>query len=81
MHSVDAHEATTQLPGLLEQVMATGEAITITRHGLPVALLTPVPDTRGRDLSTVIAALRELRHEVALSGLSVQEMIGEGRRH
>jgi prevent-host-death family protein len=83
MQTVGAYEAKTHLPKLLEQV-ARGEAITITKHGVPVALLTPVPlqssSRHRRELASVIADLRALKHETSLSGLSVKELIEEGRR-
>jgi prevent-host-death family protein len=83
MQTVGAYEAKTHLPKLLEQV-AMGEAITITKHGVPVALLTPIPTQKpGRhkqELASVIADLGALRCETSLSGLSVKELIQEGRR-
>jgi prevent-host-death family protein len=83
MQTVGAYEAKTHLPKLLEQV-AMGEAITITKHGVPIALLTPVPAKSSSDnkqeLASVIADLRALKHETSLSSLSVKELIEEGRR-
>ena len=40
MQSVGSYEAKTHLPALLDRV-AQGEQITITRHGVPVAMLVP----------------------------------------
>jgi len=40
METVGAYEAKTHLPKLLERV-SKGEQITITKHGVPVALLQP----------------------------------------
>jgi prevent-host-death family protein len=83
MQTVGAYEAKTHLPKLLAQV-AMGEAITITKHGVPVALLTPVPSQETsrhkQELASVIADLRALKRETSLSGLSVRELIEEGRR-
>ncbi|MFP4085845.1 MAG: type II toxin-antitoxin system Phd/YefM family antitoxin, partial [Desulfobacteraceae bacterium] len=43
METVGAYEAKTHLPKLLERVMK-GERITITKHGVPVAVLqSPAP--------------------------------------
>jgi prevent-host-death family protein len=44
MDSVGAFEAKTHLSDLLDRV-SRGEKITITRHGVPVAMLVPVEDT------------------------------------
>jgi prevent-host-death family protein len=83
MQTVGAYEAKTHLPKLLEQV-AMGEAITITKHGVPVALLTPIQRpgrlNRNRELTSVIEDLRALKRETSLSGLSIKELIEEGRR-
>jgi len=79
MKTVGAYEAKTHLPKLLDEV-AAGEQITITKHGHPVALLTPLPKPISPDVSTVIQGLRTLRREMTLAGLSVREMIEEGRR-
>jgi prevent-host-death family protein len=43
MQTVRADDATAHLPYLLDQV-ARGETITITRDGMPIALLVPVTD-------------------------------------
>ena len=40
MRSIGAYEAKTHLPRLLDEV-AKGERITITKHGVPVAILVP----------------------------------------
>ena len=78
MDTVGAYEAKTHLPKLLERVMK-GERITITKHGMPVAVLQP-PDSQGRtDIKSVIDALRRFRRKQRLEGLSVRKMIEEGR--
>lgn len=79
MRSVEAYEAKTHLPSLLDEV-ARGETITITKHGVPVALLVPAPETRRMSAEEAIRALRQLRQDVTLGGLSIRELIDEGRR-
>lgn len=79
MQSVGSYEAKTHLPALLDRV-AQGEQITITRHGVPVALLTPVSDARKPDVRETIEAMIEFRKGHRLNGLSIREMIEEGRR-
>ena len=79
MVRVGAYEAKTHLSRLLERV-AHGEWITITRHGQPVAVLKPVSDREQRALPEVIDDLRRFRHGRTLQGISVREMIEEGRR-
>lgn len=79
MQSVGAYEAKTHLPRLLERV-ARGETITITRHGVPVAVLTPPPALRTVSTDEAIRALRALRLGTRPDGMSLRELIAEGRR-
>lgn len=79
METIGAYEAKTHLPKLLERV-SKGERITITKHGIPVAVLQPVDPEKNVDIRSTIAALRKFRQHNRLSGLSIREMIEEGRR-
>lgn len=79
METVGAYQAKTHLPKLLERVMR-GERITITKHGVPVAVLQPPDPEKTVDAKLVIAELRKLRDGHALDGLSIREMIDDGRR-
>ena len=79
MDTIGAYEAKTHLPKLLERVIK-GERITITKHGLPVAVLQPPPAASQTAPETVIAELRKFRSKQHLKGLSVRDMIEEGRR-
>lgn len=79
MDSIGAYEAKTHLSRLLERVMK-GERITITRHGVPVAVLQPPETQKYVDIKTVISDLRRLREKYSLKGLSLKAMIEEGRR-
>jgi prevent-host-death family protein len=79
MDAVGAYDAKTRLPELLKRV-EKGERITITRHGVPVAVLQP-PDTAPATApGKTIAALRRFRTRHALDGLSVRDLLEEGRR-
>lgn len=79
MKTVGAYEAKTHLSRLLEEV-EKGETIVITKHGSPVAMLTPAPNVKQIDVAAVIGDLRSLRQEVSRDRASVREMIEEGRR-
>ncbi len=78
METVGAYEAKTHLPKLLERV-AKGERITITKHGVPVAVLQPPDPTRTKDPTTVIRQLRAFRKKQKLGKTSLKRMIEEGR--
>lgn len=73
-----AYEAKTHLARLLEEVEA-GETVTITRHGRGVARLVPMERVAGRP-EDVIAALRSAREGVRLDGVSLRDLVEEGRR-
>ena len=78
MTEVGAYEAKTNLAKLLTRV-TRGERITITRHGLPVATLQPVRPAKGTSAQQVISELKAFRRDHRLEGLSLPEMIAEGR--
>lgn len=80
MQTIGVYEAKTHLGQLLVAV-ARGETITITKHGVPVAMLVPPPETVRPDVDAVIDAWLEARKGITLGDdLSIREMIEEGRR-
>jgi prevent-host-death family protein len=76
---VGAYEAKTRLSHLLEEV-ERGEMITISRHGVPVAMLVPAGPRQRRAPGEVIAGLREARRGIRLRGLALRALIERGRR-
>ena len=80
MASIGAFEAKTHLSDLLDRV-ARGEKITITRHGVPAALLVPVAETTPKlTHQEIVEGMRALRKRVKPGKISVREMVNEGRR-
>jgi prevent-host-death family protein len=80
MKAIGAFEAKTHLSELLERV-SRGEKITITRHGVPAALLVPVTEMAPKlTHQEVIEGMRALRKRVKPGRMSVREMVAEGRR-
>ena len=80
MESVGAFEAKTHLSELLDRV-ANGESITITRHGVPAAVLMPVSGAEAKPAhSEIVEGMRALRRRVKAGKLTVRQMIKEGRR-
>jgi len=79
MEEVGAYEAKTHLPKLLERA-AQGYRITITKHGVPIAVLGPYDPEKSADTETIIKELLDFRENNELAGLSIREMIEEGRR-
>ncbi len=79
METVGAYEAKTHLTQLLDRV-AKGEKITITRHGVPVATLQSADLSKKTSVRETIDQLKDFRNGHRLDGISVREMIEEGRR-
>ena len=80
MITVGSYEAKTHLPALLDKV-AKGEQVTITRHGVPVAVIQPIAPGRAMSVGDAIDRLAELGKGKSLGGLTIRELIEEGRRH
>lgn len=79
MQTIGSYEAKTHLSRILDQV-DRGESFTITKHGRPVAVLRPAEPGRTRSRSEVIDHLKEIRKGLSLKGLSIRELIDEGRK-
>lgn len=83
METVGTFDAKNRLSALLDKV-EQGEEVVITRHGKPVARLVGVTEDFDRQKARQAADnLRKLKASLpkdTLKGLSVREMIEEGRR-
>jgi prevent-host-death family protein len=80
VETIGAFEAKTHLSDLLDRV-SKGETVTITRHGVPAAMLVPVGHT-GKKLThkEIVEGMRALRKRIKPDRMSVREMVEEGRR-
>jgi prevent-host-death family protein len=79
--TVAAADAKARLSEILDRV-ERGEEITITRHGEPVAKLSPVPRHDPQKAKKAIErwiAYRE-KHNLTLGGIPWKELRDEGRR-
>jgi prevent-host-death family protein len=79
MDVIGAFEAKTHFSALLERV-SSGEHITITKHGMPVAKIVPVD---GRDRQAVRTAINRLKKFAAKGkplGIPLRTLREEGRR-
>ena len=79
MTIVGAYEAKTHFSQLIERV-SQGERITVTRHGMPIATIQPVDADEAIAPEQVIAAIKAFRRHHKLDGISIREMIEEGRQ-
>jgi prevent-host-death family protein len=77
--TIGAYEAKTHLPRLLDEV-AAGDTITITKHGVAVALLVPARP-RPEIVREAAEKLRAIRKKHPLRGVTIRELIDEGRHY
>ena len=80
MSEIDASEAKTNLRRLLARVQA-GERFVITRHNRPVAELIPFRERDSGRVRDAIDDLKAFQKTHSLGGITVRQMIEEGRRH
>lgn len=78
---IGAYEAKTHFSELLAKV-STGEEITITRHGVPVARMVPMAakTKTPQERRAAIERWRKLSKNLTLGGLKARDLIEEGRR-
>ena len=80
METIGSFDAKTHLSSLLNRV-AKGERITITRHGIPAAMLVPIGDAARKLTHTeIVEGMRALRKRVKPGKMTVREMVNAGRR-
>ena len=80
MKTVGAFEAKTHLNQLLRRV-SKGETIRITLRGVPVAKLVPSEEQGVKDPKQAVREIREVRKGARLNGITLRELINEGRRY
>ncbi|MBI2823934.1 MAG: type II toxin-antitoxin system Phd/YefM family antitoxin [Planctomycetia bacterium] len=79
-NTVGAYDAKTHFSELLERV-ESGEEVTITRHGTPVARLVPVKKKHTpAERRAAIERIIKLSEGLSLGGLKIPDLIDEGRR-
>ena len=79
MIEIGAYDAKTKLSELLKQVQA-GESFLITKHHIPIARLIPSDAEDKKPLEDTIQELSVFRKGKALRGLSLKDLIEEGRQ-
>ena len=81
MRAIQASEAKTHLPQLLDEV-ERGEILVITRHGRPIARIVPEIDRRQEEIEKAIANIKELRKRTGrITVAELQSARDEGRRY
>ncbi len=80
METVGVFEAKTNLSGLLERV-ASGESITISKRGVPVAVLSPAPADSLAKRRAAIEDMKKVRKDRGMSDEEIVSLIREGRKY
>jgi prevent-host-death family protein len=81
MRQIQASEAKTHLPELLDEV-ERGATLIITRHGKPIARLVPETDRRQSEISEAVARMQSRRRHAP--SITVQELLSareKGRKY
>ena len=80
MQTVGVYETKTKLAAIMDQV-CEGDSFTITKHGVPIAIISP-DDNSVSNVMETIAAIRALRSKFAkaFKEANIKELIEEGRR-
>jgi prevent-host-death family protein len=76
---ISAYEAKTHFSQLLARA-EKGERVTITKHGRAVAQLIPIAPAKKMSRDEAILRLRAFREEHKLEGITIRELIDEGRK-
>ncbi len=79
MENVGVFEAKTNLSHILERV-AAGEEITISKRGVPIAILSPIANSKSSKMKSAVAALKKFRKGRSV-GCSMKDLVEEGRKY
>ena len=80
MELIGASEAKTHLPRLLDRV-ARGESLIITRHGKPVARLTPLVTDRERAQQAAARIMKRRQHITRAPLAELMTTVHEGHKY
>jgi prevent-host-death family protein len=81
MREIQASEAETHLPQLLDEV-ERGETVIITRHGRAIARIVPEMDRRQEEVDRALASILELRKRTGkVTVEELQSARDEGRKY
>jgi prevent-host-death family protein len=69
MRRIQASEAKTHLPSILDEV-ERGETVIITRHGRAIARIVPEANRRQEEIDNAIDAIKALRKRTGRIGLA-----------
>lgn len=80
IETINVHEAKTHLSRIIEQVLASGESVTIARAGKPVVVVSPHPESRaGRRKLGILRGKLRLPQDLNAQNTEIERMF-EGER-
>lgn len=79
MAEISAYQAKTHFSQLLARA-EKGERVTITKHGRAVAHLVPADPARKMSRAEAFRRLRAFREKHALKGVTIRQLVDEGRK-
>ncbi len=79
MKTVGVYEVKTHLSKLLNAV-CKGQKYTITKHGVPIAIISPIGALSSDDVQETVSALKAFKKRKKPFDMSIRDMIEEGRR-
>ncbi len=79
MRTIGSYELEKQLTEVLDAV-EHGQTVIVTRHGKPIARITPDEVTAGNNVSQAVQALRTFPRTRLPEGVTIRSLIEEGRR-
>jgi len=77
--TIGAYDAKAHFSDLLDRA-SRGETITVSRHGQPVAQLVPMGTFKNETARRSVDEIRKMRSAIRLDGLSIRDLMYEGRR-
>jgi prevent-host-death family protein len=79
VRSIGSYELKTHLSEVLDAV-ANGQAVTVTRHGKPIARTLPPEPARRPEVSAAVQGLMTYPRTPLPKGVSIKSLIDQGRR-
>jgi prevent-host-death family protein len=79
MRTVGSYELKTHLSEVLDAV-EHGQSVIVTRHGKPIARITPNGEEKREQVKQAVEALRQFPRTRLPRGITIRSLIQEGRR-
>jgi len=68
MKWIGIFEAKTRLPGICDEVVASGTPVTVSRRGKPLVVISPIPPQDQADRLDIITAMKSWQSTAGMDG-------------